>query len=271
MEVYSDRTCHPPARNAQPRSVRGRDIRCDLPSIALVSAGPAIVENSFEKILQDLRVVQTAFLLHRHLGEVRHEGAGEQANPVVCLFALRVYESDSRDAATRRGALEDEAGEVQGFQFTDPLLCEAVHRFGVVYSGVDRDEARRIEIADQAHGLARSSQADFHFRAHWDPFYVLAQGFDQNTVELVTPVVPNVLAEQTLADPDADRYGHVRQRAAAALGVSSADNHVGLNLSGWCRCRRRRRGGSEWDPGGAEGGTPESSGLRQGSRLSTSG
>src|SRR2546425_5860399 len=30
-------------------------------------------------------------------------------------------------------------------------------------------------------------------------------------------------------------------------------------------------GGAEWDPGGAEGGTPESSGLRRGSRLSTSG
>src|SRR2546425_12303664 len=35
-------------------------------------------------------------------------------------------------------------------------------------------------------------------------------------------------------------------------------------LSGWRRCRQRRRGGGEWDPGGAESGTPGAAGLRQG-------
>jgi len=140
----------------------------------------------------------------------------------VRLDPLSVEERDLPNAATWRGALEDEAGEVQGFQFADPPLCEAVYRVGVVHSGVDRDEARRIEIADQAHGLARSPQPDFHFRAHRHPLHVPAQGLDQHTVAFVPPVVPDVVAEQTLADPDADRYGHVRQRAAAALGVSSA-------------------------------------------------
>src|SRR5437867_6592160 len=93
---------------------------------------------------------------------MRHEGAREEADSVVRLHSLRVEQRNPANAAAWRGALEDEAGEVQGFQLANPLLCEAGHRVGVVHSGVGRDEARRMEIADQAHGLARSSQPDLH-------------------------------------------------------------------------------------------------------------
>src|SRR5207249_11494223 len=90
---------------------------------------------------------------------------------------------------------------------TDPLPCEAVHRFGVVHSSVDRDEARRLGITDQTHGLTRSPQPDFHFRAHRDPLHVAAQSLDQHTVAFVPPVVADVIAQQALADPDARRRG----------------------------------------------------------------
>src|SRR2546428_5627082 len=133
-----------------------RDSDPTFPLHPLVSRS-AVGEHAVQKILQSLRIVQPAFFLYRHLGEMFHEGAGEEADAVVRLRPLSVEESNPHNAAARRGALEDEAGEVQGFQFADPLLCETVHRLGVVHSGVDRDKARRMEIADQVHGLARSS------------------------------------------------------------------------------------------------------------------
>src|SRR2546426_5158168 len=136
-----------------------------------------------------------------------HEGAGKQSDAVLRLDPLSVEERNLPDATAWRGALKDEAEQVQGFQLADPLLCEAVHRFGVVHSCVDRDEARRMEIADQLHGLARSSQADLHLRTNRDPLHLPTQGLDQHTVEFVAPIVADRLAEQTLADPDAGQSG----------------------------------------------------------------
>src|SRR2546422_11645393 len=72
---------------------------------------PAVGEHAFQKILQSLRIVQPAFFLYRHLGEMFHEGAGKQADPVVRLHPLSVEERNPLVAPTRRGALVDKAGE----------------------------------------------------------------------------------------------------------------------------------------------------------------
>jgi hypothetical protein len=65
----------------------------------------------------------------------------------------------------------------------------------VVHAGVDRDEVRRMEIADQVHRLAGSSQADFHFRTYRDPLDKPAERVDQKTIPLVAAVVADRLAK----------------------------------------------------------------------------
>src|SRR2546422_417827 len=77
-----------------------RDSGPTFPLHPLVSR-PAIGEHSFQKILQSLRVVQAALLLHRHIGEMFHEGAREQTDSVLCLRPLRVEERNLPDAAAR--------------------------------------------------------------------------------------------------------------------------------------------------------------------------
>jgi hypothetical protein len=93
--------------------------------------------------------------------------------------------------------------------------------------------ARRAGIADQPHRLTRGAQPELHFWTHRNPFHVGAKDLDQEGVAFMPPVVPDELAQQALADSDAKGRGHLRYRAAAALGVSSAAHHVGLDLSGW--------------------------------------
>jgi len=58
-----------------------------------------------------------------------------------------------------------------------------------------------LGIADEPHGLARGVKAEFHFRAHRDPLHVPAQGLNQKAVAFVPAIVPDLIAQEALADP----------------------------------------------------------------------
>src|SRR5437867_9785829 len=79
---------------------RGREIQCDVISIALDSPASAVGQDTFQKTVQGLQIVQAAFLFYWDQGEILSECPCEKADSVV-RFKVLVKERNLRDAATR--------------------------------------------------------------------------------------------------------------------------------------------------------------------------
>ena len=79
---------------------RGGGIQCDVISIALDSPGPMVGQDTFQKTVHGLQIVQAAFLFYWDQGQILYECPCEKADSVV-RFDVLVEERNLRDAATR--------------------------------------------------------------------------------------------------------------------------------------------------------------------------
>jgi hypothetical protein len=70
-----------------------------------------------------------------------------------------------------------------------------------------------LETADEPHGLARGAKAELRFRAHRDPLHVLAQSLNQKAVAFVPAIVPDLIAQEALADPYAQSFPRHAKRS----------------------------------------------------------
>ena len=67
---------------------------------------------------------------------------------------------------------------------------------------INGQEARRVRITDEVHGIPRHGQSALDFGADRDPVDISAERVPQERVELVPAVVADLLAEEAGADAE---------------------------------------------------------------------
>jgi hypothetical protein len=74
----------------------------------------------------------------------------------------------------------------------------------VVSARARSDHGGRLRVSDEAQALAGDTEPELELGAHRDPAHVTPERGEQEVVALVAPVVADLGAEETRADPDAD-------------------------------------------------------------------
>src|SRR5690349_9437117 len=85
--------------------------------------------------------------------------------------------------------------------------CHHLQCAGVICSSLDRHESGILNIADQPHRFAGSTQSCLNLRTDRDPLHIAAQYLCQKLVLFMSTVEADFVAEETTADAKAERTG----------------------------------------------------------------
>src|SRR2546428_270405 len=183
------------------------------------------------------------------------------------------------DWATIRTVLLDMDGTLLDRAFDDHFYLEALPAHYAAANRMPVEAARERLVALYRAVEGGLGWADADYRARKVELHLAAPGVGEVPLDRNLPrpdeinrrVLPPHSPVQLGVSPSRPRRPGCTPRAACGHPCGVTRSIATGVLRRRSRCRRGRRGGGEWGPGGAEGGTPESAGLRQGSRLSTSG
>ena len=129
------------------------------------------------------------------------KGPGEKTPSLGAGHALLVVDPYPLHAAARGIALEDEATNIFLLQLPDPFFRPVKHLLRHIELGPDRHEPGLRRVALQMHCLPGNAKAAFHLGTGRDVLDIRPKGVDKKAIELVPPVIADLLPEKTGTDP----------------------------------------------------------------------